>query len=212
MKVSVFPVGAYLTNCYIAYDENSNAVVVDPGMCPDELISFISENALDVSHIILTHAHADHICGAKQLQSLTNAKVCIHTLDAPKLGSAEKCLADICGYRYSPITADILLDDGDILSVGNMNFHIMHTPGHSEGSICLIEKNERVIFSGDTLFYTTIGRTDFKGGNHIDMEESLKELYYLDGDFAVYPGHERSTTLQRERERNIYLRKINRSK
>lgn len=208
MNVNVFPVGAYLTNCYVAYDDKGNAVVVDPGDCPDELVSFISQNSLNVSHIVLTHGHADHICGAEKLRNLTNAKIAVHTLDAPRLESSKKCLADECGYAFSPITPDILLNDGDNLSVGDMVYNVMHTPGHSEGSICLIENKNRIIFSGDTLFYTTIGRTDFKGGNHSDMIESLKALYNLDGDYIVYPGHERSTTLQRERERNFYMRKL----
>lgn len=208
MKVSVFPSGAYLTNCYAAYDDNGNTVIIDPGAYSDELISFISQNCLNVTHIVLTHGHADHICGAEQLRSLTNAKIAIHTLDAPRLKSSKACLADDCGYAFSPFTPDILLNDGDVLTVGDMVYNVMHTPGHSEGSICLLENKERVIFSGDTLFYTTIGRTDFKGGNHSDMIESLKALYRLDGDYSVYPGHERSTTLQRERERNFYMRKL----
>lgn len=208
MKINLFPVGAYQTNCYVAYDDNNNSLIVDPGDCPDELISFISQNALNVTYIVLTHGHADHICGAEKLRSLTNAKIAIHSLDAYRLQSSEKCLADECGYYFNPIKPDLLLNDGDTLTVGNMIFNVMHTPGHSEGSICLIENNNNVIFSGDTLFYTTIGRTDFKGGNHSDMLESLRALRNLSGDFSVYPGHERSTTLQRERERNFYMRKL----
>ncbi len=208
MNIREFQVGAYLTNCYVAYDNDSDAVVIDPGDCPDELVSFIRENCLTVTHIVLTHGHADHICGAEKLRDLTSAKIAIHSLDAPRLKNSKDCLADDCGYRFSPFTPDILLNDGDSVVSGSMNFRVMHTPGHSEGSICLIENSDRVIFSGDTLFYTTIGRTDFKGGNHSDMLTSLKALYNLDGDFSVYPGHERSTTLQRERIRNFYMRKL----
>ncbi len=208
MKISVFHVGAYLVNCYIAYDDNGNAVAVDPGDCPDELISFISQNSLNLTHIILTHGHADHICGAEKLRTMTNAKIVIHSLDAYRLKSSDACLADDCGYFFSPFTPDILLNDGDVIRCGDISLEVMHTPGHSEGSICLIEKRERVIFSGDTLFYTTIGRVDFEGGNYSDMKKSLKALRDLDGDYRVYPGHERDTTLQREREHNFYMRKI----
>ncbi len=208
MDIREFQVGTYMTNCYVAYDGTSHGIVTDPGACPDELISFIRENCLTVTHIVLTHGHADHICGAEKLRTVTNAKIAIHALDAYRLNSSKDCLADDCGYYFSPFTPDILLNDGDTIASGSMNFYVMHTPGHSEGSICLIENGSRVIFSGDTLFYTTIGRTDFKGSNHSDMIESLKALYNLDGDFSVYPGHERSTTLQRERVRNFYMRKL----
>ena len=206
MKIETFPVGIIDTNCYVVTDENSGeCLVIDPGDMSAEL-----ESALDgknIKYILLTHGHYDHILAAAGLKQKTGAPVAIGKEDADCLHDDDLSRAGLhFPLLQQKINADILLSDGSKLDFGGKKINVIHTPGHTPGGVCYIFEDERVIFSGDTLFRLSAGRTDFETGSDYDMALSLKTLALLDGDYAVYPGHGPETTLDFEREHNPYMR------
>ncbi len=197
-------------NCYIVIDKESReAAVIDPGFCNANLLKSIEENNISkVKYILLTHGHFDHIIGVKKLKEKTGAKILIHERDAECLTDNDKSLATMAEIELEPCEADIKEKDGDLFRIGKTEFTVMHTPGHSKGSVCYIFENDRIIFTGDTLFCAVCGRTDFYGGSDEELTLSLMRLKSLNGDYTLYPGHYRSTTLDRERRVNRFFRKI----
>ena len=181
--------------------------IVDPGEVTDELKEFVTGNAEKIKYIFLTHNHFDHISGVAQVKKLCgNAKIVIHSSDAEGLSNPTKSLATYFGLEQNNTVADIFVKDQDIISMGNTQILIMHTPGHSKGSVCYIVGD--IIFSGDTLFEGSCGRTDFPDGSDIEMTASLKKLKELSGDYNVYPGHGNKTKLSVERTFNPYMRNL----
>ena len=210
MKISTIPVGALRSNSYLVIEEKSKiAFLVDAGDDVQKIYSAIEKEGAIVQYILLTHGHYDHILGAKKLRELTGAKIAIHKEDAICLSDNSASLSDLSDVPFEGFEADLLLKDGQELKIGNMELVVLHTPGHSEGGVCYIVKNERVIFTGDTLFCKTIGRTDFYRANYDKMMLSLYRINALHGNYTVYPGHNIPTTLDKERQSNRYLRKIN---
>lgn len=207
MEVYKLPLGPFGTNCYVAVDENGRAAVIDPGLYAPELQTLLREKTAAVETILLTHGHADHISGAAALREATGAPISIHTLDND-FTDGPLCMADECGYPFAPFRADRLLEDGDTVAFGKETMTVLHTPGHTPGSVCFLHGGDRVLFSGDTLFCLTAGRTDFPRGSHDDLMQSLRRLRDLDGDYTVYPGHERATRLDAERKRNFFMRRL----
>lgn len=207
LQVQKLVLGDLATNTYIVTDiESGECAVVDPAIESDELLAKLEKK--NVKYILLTHGHFDHISGTKAVKLLTNANVVIHKDDEPMLSDGEYNLFTM-QYPYSPmpvISADIITEDGAELDFGNGKIKVMHTPGHTLGGVCYIFPYDRVLFSGDTLFRLSAGRTDFKGGNPRTELMSLAKIGALDGDYTVYPGHEDSTTLQFERDNNRYMR------
>lgn len=208
MNVKNIPLGPISANCYILTDDETGvSTVIDPGEFNDELKSLVS--GLNVKYILLTHGHFDHILGVSELKAFTGAEVAIHKLDADCLESEQKSL---CAWEYpdmqKPVKADVLLSDGDKINIGNSVLRVLHTPGHTKGGVCYIDEQNRIIFSGDTLFCLTAGRSDFPGGSTTELMESLKKLKTLDGDYKVFTGHNRATTLSFEREHNKYMRSL----
>ncbi len=211
MKLQILPIGDIGANCYVLTDEESgDTAVIDPGWLTKELSAAV--NSVNVKYILLTHGHFDHICGVYDLHQHTGAPVAIHEADADCLFDEHKSLAEQSEYPFKPLQADILLYDGDTLKLGEKSIKVMHTPGHTPGGVCFICEEDRMIFSGDTLFRSTVGRTDFEGGSMRQIIASVERLRSLDGDYDVYPGHNRQTTLEHERTRNIYMRRIDRTK
>ncbi len=209
MKITVqkLVLGDLATNTYIVTDtESGECAVVDPAVESASLLANLENK--NVKYILLTHGHFDHISGTKAVKTLTNANVVIHKDDEPMLSDGEYNLFTM-QYPYSPmpeISADIITEDGTELDFGDGKIIVMHTPGHTLGGVCYIFEEDRVIFSGDTLFRLSAGRTDFKGGNPRVELMSLAKIAALEGDYAVYPGHEASTTLNFERENNRYMK------
>lgn len=204
-----FPIGPLQANCYVLIDKKSKeAAVIDPGDCTEELVDLLQgEEVNKVKYILLTHGHLDHILGVTRVKAAANAQVAIHENDALWLTEPDSNLSitDL-PYEPQPCVPDILLHDGDKLYLGETEIEVLSTPGHSKGSVCY--KCEDLIFSGDTLFCMTYGRTDFPGGSESDMRYSFEKLMALPGDYTVLPGHNRATTLSFERTHNRFLRRM----
>ena len=209
MNISCFPLGDIGANCYVLTDsQTKQAVVIDPGLPSDEVNSALT--GFELKYILLTHGHFDHIFGSASLkQQYPDAKLCIHKNDEICLNDRKYNLVGEDYYGKLPtLSADILLNDGDVIPFADTAFTVLHTPGHSEGSVCYIDSKNRCIFSGDTLFCLTVGRTDFIGGSFEKMMDSVKKLSLFDDEYNVYPGHNRATTIGFERKRNRYMRKL----
>ena len=190
MKCSVIPCGRLYANCCILSDGEGNAIVLDPGGDLPVLEEWLRREGLTVRLILLTHGHEDHTGALAALKEHTGAPVCVHREDA---------------YRL-PVEADRLLEDGEEVSVGEMKLKVLHTPGHTEGSVCYYAPGE-FLFSGDTLFRESVGRTDFPGGSTPQLMASLEKLLTIeDPEAVVIPGHGQYTTLDYEREFNPFLR------
>lgn len=206
MKIIVLTVGAFATNCYIVYDETTlEAMVIDPGEEGKRIIAQIEKNKLKVKYIVNTHGHGDHIIANKAVKEATGAELLIHTEDGPMLMDARLNLSTLMGQNIAKPAADRYVQEGDVLEIGTSKFKILHTPGHSRGGICLV--GQGVVFSGDTLFQLSIGRTDFPGGSFEEIIDSIKtKLMPLDDSMVVYPGHGPSTTIGQEKRGNPFLR------
>jgi len=199
MKVKVMPVGPIGTNCYILEDEEAGlAAIIDPGDEAERILAAVEEDGSTVEYILLTHGHYDHTTAVPALhKALPQAKIYIHRADANGAGSSLFPLASqVEGLRY--------YGEGDTLTMGALTIQVLHTPGHSKGSVTL--KVGDVLFCGDTLFAGSCGRTDLAGGSYEEIMGSLKRLGRLEGDFHVCPGHDITSTLERERQSNPFLR------
>ena len=198
MKVSVMQVGPIGTNCYFLQDEESGLMaIIDPGDDWDRILHQVKKAEGEVTYILLTHGHYDHTTAVPDLvKALPGVQVYIHQADANGAGS-----------QLFPLAAQVEdlnnYDEGDTLSLGSLTIEVLHTPGHSKGSVTL--KVGDVLFTGDTLFCGSCGRTDLRGGSYEEIMESLKRLGELEGDFHVCPGHDRTSTLERERKYNPFL-------
>lgn len=207
MLVKALVVGGLEVNAYVIYDKKGGeCAVVDPGADFEKIHAYISENGLTVKYILLTHGHYDHIGAVAELKQATGAPVCIAAEDAPALQNGALSLAKYSGIDIKPSQADILLKDGDIIEVAGERFHVMATPGHSRGSVCFI--TDSVMFSGDTVFYNSVGRSDFPGSSVRDLTHSLKLIAQIQGDRTIYPGHGPSTTLDGEKRSNYFLSRM----
>ena len=199
MKIHTLPMGPVQANCYVVIDEHSGeAAVIDPGDYTDELKAVLRDEVKNLKYI-LAHIKDDY----------PDAKITVHPYDSSCLMCEEISLAthvDRGIQKY--VDYDLLAEEGFEAKIGDITLHTIHTPGHTLGSVCYIERKERVMFSGDTLFCRTVGRTDLPGGSWQAMVESLKRIAALEGEYTVYTGHNRSTALSEERVRNRYLRKI----
>lgn len=196
LKITYFTVGMYETNCYVVWDEDTkNAVVIDPGDQCDDIQAILENEGLTAGLILLTHGHFDHSGAVNALQAATGAQVWLNKKDLEP--DQSKGLLDPAGdYHF--------YDEGDTVTLDSMTFHVLSTPGHTPGSVCLVM--DQAIFAGDTLFSGSCGRTDFEGGSWEDMERSLVRLSQLEGNYSVFPGHMEMTTLDRERQVNAFMR------
>lgn len=193
------------TNCYIIVDENTReTIVVDPAGNVDSIVEMLQVLNAKLKYIIITHCHGDHIGGVEELRNRCGGKVLIHRTDAEGLYKEEISLTYYIGMQQIHLEADSRLDDEDKIHLGNLEFKILHTPGHTAGSICIYCEEEKMLLSGDTLFRGTWGRTDLPTGSFEDIINSItKKLMILPEETIVYPGHGKSSLIKEEKP--IYL-------
>ncbi len=191
----MLPVGPYMSNCYIAGSEATReAIIIDPGAEPEKILGAVADLGLAVQLIVATHGHIDHVGGVNRIRERTGAPFAMHEAETIKGGVFEK----------SP-SVDRPLKHGDLIKAGELRFEVLHTPGHSPGGIVLV--GEGVVFSGDTLFQFSIGRTDFPGGSYEQLMTSIfKYIMALPDETPVYPGHGPETTIGMERKVNPFVR------
>lgn len=201
------PLGVYGANCYIvACEDTREAAVVDPGGEPEEVEKILEENGLKLSCILLTHGHGDHIAGVNALKEKYGADVYVHSADAELLRSSEKNLSDMMPIEPVTVEGFTEVEDGEVLELGSLKFEVLHTPGHTRGCICI--KVSDKLFTGDTLFKGSIGRTDLYGGGDDLVESVQRKLLTLDPETVVLPGHGAVTTLRDEIATNPFIRNL----
>ena len=192
MKILTLALGELQTNCYIVASEKGNAFIVDPGDEAGVVRAALEKNHFRACFIVNTHGHIDHIGADKAL----GLPVYIHNEDAEMISDVSKNSSTVVLGSFDPVVPERKLKDADHIVLDELDFEVIHTPGHTRGGICLYAAG--VLFSGDTLFYRGIGRTDLPDASDLLMEKSLQRLSKLPADTAVYPGHGPKTTIRRE--------------
>ena len=207
MRITNLPSGALQANTYLAVDEKTNeGFIVDPGGYNKVLTKEVRDNDVNIKYIILTHGHSDHICGVNEHKAeFPDAKIVAYKDEEAMLENPNLNQSPGFGVPYST-KADILVSDGDELKVGDVTLKFIHTPGHTEGGMCIYVKEAKALFSGDTLFRQSIGRTDFPGGSYKEIMDSIrKKLFLLPDDTNVSPGHMGTTSIGFEKENNPFV-------
>ncbi|WPD21812.1 MAG: MBL fold metallo-hydrolase [Candidatus Electrothrix scaldis] len=189
MRIQQLTVGMMSVCCYIvSCEKTGKAAVIDPGGDEERILATCKEHSLDVMYIVNTHGHPDHVCGNGPVQKATGAQIIMHRADAEFFGTSDaKSYFSMLGLPESP-PADILIEDGEQIIIGEETLSVIHTPGHTPGGVCLYNKPD--CFTGDTLFVGGVGRTDFPGGSMPQLSQSIKErLLTLPPETVVWPGH-----------------------
>ena len=195
LNIQVLPLGSYQTNCYLVWGEDADTcVVIDPGYEPQTVLQQAQQLGKEIEAILLTHGHFDHVGGVREIAEQTGCRVylCPDELEMPQQWTA------------GPLYYTRTYSEGDTVRLAGVSFRVYHTPGHTPGSVCLAAQDS--LFSGDTLFWDSCGRTDLPGGSHAKILQSLKRLAALEEDYTVYPGHGQKTRLADEKQYNPYMR------
>ena len=196
--------------CYLIGDEGSKTcALIDPAFETDRILAEGQNLGYKITHIVNTHGHSDHTAGNRAIKTATGADLLIHALDAGRLGKVlHSTFSRVLGGKGSP-GADVLLQDSDVIQIGAVHLKVLHTPGHTPGSVCLYTEGH--VFTGDTIFVGAVGRTDLPGGSMKQLVSSIHEkIYTLPGNTVVWPGHDYgpapSSTVQQEKDTNPYTR------
>lgn len=207
MKIKKYVVGMIGTNCYLVINEETKeTVMVDPGAYPAKVKNAVKEQELKLKAVLLTHAHFDHIMGLSDVMEDVKVPVYVEEADLPMMTDGESNLSSAYvrgGYRFEEA---VPVSDGQQLEIAGFRFRVIHTPGHTPGGCCYYMEQEGVLFSGDTLFQTSVGRSDFPGGSASALVRSVKEkLLVLPEETHVYPGHMEETTIGYEKLHNPFI-------
>lgn len=206
MKHESVIVGALETNCYLVYcQETLECAIIDPGAEPEKILRLIGHKGLKPTILINTHGHVDHIGANQDIKDTFDIPSCLHEADSPMLESVlQSELSFLLGAKESP-PPDRFLKEGDVIKIGNVSLSVIHTPGHSPGSVSLM--GDGILFSGDTLFFGGVGRTDLPGSSWSELERSIREkIFTLPADTVVLPGHGPTTTVSQEKKFNPFIR------
>ena len=207
LKVTTLTFPCFSANCYLVTDEETGeSLLIDPGSYGERQRDFIKAQGVEkLKYILLTHGHFDHMIGVERFRNAFSGEVVVHENDSDKLSSAVGSLYSRFEREipFASATADIKVKDGDSLPFGKYEIEVIHTPGHTKGCVCY--KIGDCLFTGDTLFRGSIGRTDFPDSDEGEMLSSLKKLNAIEGDYKVYPGHEGTSTLSYEKQTNRYM-------
>ena len=208
MKIDHLILGAFETNCYIlrGTETAKDCLVIDTGLQDDQLVEFLKQHNLNPVAVVLTHGHPDHAAGVGALRkSFKDIKVCIHKLDAEMLTGQQSNFGLLMGGTSDTGPADVLLEEEGLIEQTGIKLQVLHTPGHTSGGICLYSEEEGIVFTDDTLFADSVGRTDL-GGNMAQLIKSIREkLFTLPDETNVYPGHGPLTTIAQEKAHNQFL-------
>lgn len=203
MIVKTTSFGSMQNNCYLIIDKKTNvSVLVDCPEYNEKMEELIGDTEL--RYILLTHGHYDHIGGLSKVQEKYGCKIAVSEADAPMLASGRLSLGAFCGVSNPKVHPDLILSDGDKITLGDTEISVIATPGHTKGGLCFLAGD--YLFTGDTLFFCSCGRTDFPGGNANEMAESLKKLKSLPGNLKIMTGHDRQSSLDFERNNNPYMK------
>ncbi len=195
MEIYTLPLGSYMTNCYLVSGKPGACVVIDPGFEPELVLAALKKRELTPEAILLTHGHFDHVGAVLPIREKYGCPVYLAPEDL-----------NLPAYLTLPVGATTDVEEGDVLELAGISFRVLHTPGHTEGSVCYLTEN--ALFCGDTLFEGSCGRTDLPGGSIPKMLDSLRRLRELDFAGGVFTGHGGSTTLAKERQSNPYLMEV----
>ncbi len=207
MTIYSAPIGELGTNCYIMTDGDSGeSAAVDCAVFDADYRALLQKAGVTkLKYILLTHGHFDHVSGVKALKDACGGQIVIHPEDADCLTDPKKSLNSYIRYAaLEPVPADILTEEGSELTLGKQTITVMHTPGHTPGSVCYLTGEN--MFCGDTLFRLSMGRTDLPGGSTMTLFASLERIGRMEGEYQIYPGHGEPTTLSYEKRNNFYLR------
>ena len=204
LTIRSFAVMPFDENCYVVSDDTGEGVVIDPGGMAKEILAYIREKKLSLQAVLDTHGHCDHIGANDAIRDETGAPLYIHKADAPMLSDMRLNLSAFMGFKALSRPAEHLLSEGDKISFGQSELEVIHTPGHTVGGICFV--GDGVVFTGDTLFAGSIGRSDFPGGSEVELIGNIKKkLLALPDEMKVYSGHGPSSEIGWERQCNPYL-------
>lgn len=207
MILKIVVVTDFATNCYaIGCSRTREGAIIDPGGNPHAILATVKEADIHVRYVINTHGHVDHIGANGAVMRATGASLVAHKAEAPMLTDPARNLGFLFGHPEAGPAADLLVEEGATIAIGDIQLQVLHTPGHTPGSISLYAATEGIVFSGDTLFKEGIGRTDLPGGNHKSLIQSIRrKLLSLPNETVVYPGHGPTTTLAHEQRFNPWL-------
>ena len=204
LKVGCIVLGILENNCYFVHREGEyDAIFIDPSSKGEKIFVKLREKGLTIKAILITHGHFDHIMGANELRDISGAKIYALKEEEELLGDPALNSSYKVGKSYT-VKPDVLVNDGDILEFGSIRLKVIATPGHTVGGCCYYSEEDKVLFSGDTLFFESVGRTDFETGDVVALKQSIAKLLTLPEDVKVYPGHGDFTTIGHERDYNLF--------
>ncbi len=204
MRVKTLIVGELSENCHILIDNRGDCLIFDPGDEAERIIGEIKSQNLSPKAVLLTHGHFDHIMATNSIKKEFNIPVIIGECDEEMLSDDLKNASALIGFHVDKIIADKKVNDNEVIDIGSFRIKVISTPGHSKGSVCYVIDN--LMFSGDTLFKNSVGRSDLFGGNAMRLMQSLEKLKNLEGDYEIFSGHGQNTTLFQEKNQNPWLR------